>query len=226
MTVLSPYHPEVETLWRGVSQAAARSVALVSSRAGEGTTLMATALARRAGLAGRPALLVDANLARPAVAQQLGIRPVEDEILDVPMLGMAVLASPSRERAQAWREPGRLAGAVAEWSQTYGLVVLDGGPLVEGEFDPLPAASVAAAAEATVLTVLAGRTPVPAVRAAREALDRAGARLIGTVMNDRDNPSLLVELERQTYRLAPRLPRAMAALRGRLSRSTLLAVRT
>jgi len=45
------------------------------------------------------------------------------------------------------------------------------------------------------------------------------------VMNDRDNPSLLTELERESYRLARWLPNTMAALRARLRRATLLSVR-
>ena len=48
---------------------------------------------------------------------------------------------------------------------------------------------------------------------------------LGTVMNDRDNPSLLTELERETYRLAPVMPRVMAALRGCFRRMPVLTMR-
>ena len=225
MTALSPYHPEVEALWQAVAQTDARSVAVVSSHAGEGTTLIASALARRAGLAGKPALLVDLNLARPGLARLFGVRPVADDIIDVPALGVAVLAAISQESAARWREPGKLAGQLAEWSANFGLIVLDTAPVLSTDYDTLPATAAAAAADATVLTVLSGRTALSAIRASREKLDAAGARLIGSVMNDRDNPSLLTELERETYRLAPLWPRAMAALRNRLHRATLLAVR-
>ena len=57
------------------------------------------------------------------------------------------------------------------------------------------------------------------------AVSRLHARLLGVVMNDRDNPSLLAELDRETYRLARRLPRLMAWLRARLHHATLLTVR-
>ncbi len=225
MTMLSPYHPEVEALWQAVAQTDARSVAVVSSHGGEGTTLIASALARRAGLAGKPALLVDLNLARPGVAGLFGVRPSPDEIIDLPALGVAVLASVSQASSERWREPGKLAGQIAEWSAQYGLIVMDTAPVLSTDYENLPATAAAAAAEATVLAVLSGRTPLSAIRVAREKLDAAGARLIGSVMNDRDNPSLLTELERETYRLAPFLPRAMAALRNRLHRATMLAVR-
>ncbi len=104
-------------------------------------------------------------------------------------------------------------------------MVFDTAPLLSREEGALSGVTVAAAADATILVTLAGRTPASQIRAARDALNAAGARLIGTVLNDRDNPSLLSELERETYRVAPLLPRLMANLRGRMRRSALLGVR-
>lgn len=225
MTMLSPYDPEIEALWRAVGQAQARSVALVSSLPGEGTTMIASALARRAGLAGKPALLVDLNLIRPGLARLFGLQAAPGEIVTLPAFGLSVMPNISDEQSRAWREPGALARQAVEWSDTYGLVVFDTAPVLSRDYDTVPGVAAAAAADAAILATLAGRTPVPAIRDARARLDVAGARLIGTVMNDRDNPTLLTELERETYRLAPRLPRAMAMFRDYLRRSTLLTVR-
>ena len=72
---------------------------------------------------------------------------------------------------------------------------------------------------------LAGRTPSGRVREAREQLAAAGANLIGAVLNDRENPSLLSELDRETWRLGRMLPRQMAALRARLHRMPALTAR-
>jgi len=225
MTVLSPYDPEIETLWRAISAAGARSVAVVSSKPGEGTTMIARALARRAGLAGKPALLVDLNQSRPGVARLLGLRPKRGEIVMMPELNIGVLADVEPEDAYAWREPAALAEQVEQWSEDWGLVVFDTACVLSRDEEPIPASAVAAAAQATILVTLAGRTPVPAIRQARAELDAAGARLIGSVMNDRDNPTLLAELERETYRLSPFLPRVFAALRVRMHRAPLLSVR-
>lgn len=225
MTLLSPFHPEVDALWQAAVQRNLRSLAIVSSLPAEGSTLIAAALARRAGLSGKPSLLVDLNLGRPGAARLFGLRPQEDEIVELPALGVSVLSRISGRNADAWREPGRLAGQIAEWGERYSFVVLDSAAVLNSDFEHLPATAAAAAADAAILAVLAGRTPVPAIRNSRERLEKAGATLIGTVMNDRDNPSLLTELERETYRLAPMMPRAMAALRGWLHKSSLLTVR-
>lgn len=225
MTTLSPYDPEIEALWRAVEGSGARSVAVVASLPGEGTTLVASALARRAGLAGTQALLVDLNQVRPGVAKLFSVHPKPGEIVTMPALGLAVLADAAPEDAMAWREPAALAAQAQRWAADYNLVVFDTAPLLSKVHEPIPATAVAAAAEATVLVMLSGRTAVPAIREARSRLATAGARLIGAVMNDRDNPPLLAELERETYRLAPLLPRAMANLRRRLQRATVLSVK-
>ena len=187
--------------------------------------MVAAALARRAGLAGGQALLVDLNQVRPGIAKLFDLRPSPGEIVTLPALGIGVLADPSADDANAWREPAALAAQVQRWSSEYGLTVFDAAPLLSKVHEPIPATAVSAAAEATVLVTLSGRTPVPAVREARERLTAAGARLIGAVLNDRDNPPLLAELERETYRFAPLLPRLMAAVRRRLQRATVLGVR-
>lgn len=226
MSQLSPYDPEIETLWRALDGSGARSVAVVASSPGEGATLVATALARRAGLAGNRALLADLNQVRPGIGKLLDVQARPGEIVDMPALGIGVLSEASAVQAGAWREPAALAAQVRDWSDTFGLVVFDTAPLLSKVHEPIPATAVAAAAEATVLVTLSGRTPVPAIREACARLTGAGARLIGTVMNDRDNPPLLAELERETYRLAPLFPRWMAAIRRKLQKATLLSVRS
>lgn len=225
MTPLSPYDPEIEALWHAVDTARARSVALVASQAGEGTTLVATALARRAGLAGPPALLVDLNQVHPGVGRLLGLRPASGEIVSLHAMGLGVLAHPDPADLDRWRDPEALADQVTRWSRDWGLVVFDTAPVLSRDVETIPATAVARAAEATVLATLAGRTPVSFLRDARARLDACGARLLGTVMNDRDNPSLLTELERETYRLAPVMPRVMAALRGCFRRMPVLTMR-
>jgi hypothetical protein len=66
------------------------------------------------------------------------------------------------------------------------------------------------------MVVLAGWTKVEAVLKAQERLDRAGANLLGIVMNDRDNPTLEHEIEREIGRIAGFLPGIVRRLRSRL----------
>jgi Mrp family chromosome partitioning ATPase len=223
---LSPYDSEIESLWRAIDAVGAHSVAVVSSLQGEGTTLIACALARRAGLTGTPSLLVDLSQSHSWMSDLLDLAPQPGEIVTLRDYDLAVLANVAPEDASAWREPSALAAQATRWAADWGLVVFDTTPLLARNEESIPAKAIASAAQATILVVLAGRTPVPVIREARARLDGAGARLIGTVMNDRDNPSLLAELERESYRLERFLPRPMAALRSRLRRAALFSVRT
>jgi len=237
---ISPYHPEIDAIWHAVSSTGARSIAVVSAEPGEGTTMIAAALARRAGLSAtsdipthsgrRPpanstALLVDLDIGRPSVARILGLRPRADEIVRLDAMGIAVLGDVGPDAMECWRERGQLADQLKDWRSDWSVVVLNGAPLLTEDADEIPGTTAAAAADVCVLVTLAGRTPGNRVREARDKLSAAGANLIGSILNDRDNPSLLAELDRETYRFAKAFPRSMAALRARMHRSPILSAR-
>ncbi|RYJ01661.1 MAG: hypothetical protein EON47_10045 [Acetobacteraceae bacterium] len=262
---LDPRHPETEALWRAVTGAGVRSIAVVAARPGEGCSSVAEALWRRAACAGRSALLVDLNTEHPGLGARLG-RPRGGErqlVTDQGVVtlerrrdpgglrlvagrrgteigerraamgeaqrlghgGLGLLAEPGAAAIEAWRDPARLREAVAGWLRDWDTVVIDTAPLVAGTAQGVPGLAAAAAAEASLLVILAGRTPTSAVREASQALRKAGARLLGTVMNDRDNPSLRAELERQALRLARLAPAMAAGLARRIRGSALLGMR-
>lgn len=240
MIQISPYHPEIDAIWHALSGTGARSIAVVSAEPGEGTTMIAAALARRAGLsatadipthsgrtapANSTALLVDLDVGRPSVARILGLRPRADEVVRLDAMGIAVLGDIGPDATERWRERGQLADQLKAWRSEWSVVVLDSAPLLTGDADEIPGTTAAAAADVCVLVTLAGRTPGNRIREAREKLSAAGANLIGSILNDRDNPSLLAELDRETYRFAKILPRSMAALRARMHRSPILSAR-
>jgi len=240
MIEVSPYHPEIDAIWHAISSTGARSIAVVSAEPGEGTTLIATALARRAGLsanADRPtaggraapvnnvALLVDLDIERPAVNRVLGLRPQPGELVRLDAMGIAVLGDIGNEAVEAWRERTELGAQLASWRATWSVVVLNTSPLLGSESDSIPGATAAAAADVCVLVTLAGRTSGNRIREAREKLAATGANLIGSILNDRDSPSLLAELDRETYRVGKFFPKAMANLRGWMRRSPVLNAR-
>jgi hypothetical protein len=257
VTLISPYHPEIDSIWQAVSATGARSVAVVSALPQEGSSQVAVALARRAGqfaaaespaLPGRPAaarpkaLLVDLDLRRPTTLGLLGQAAQPDEIVRVEAMNLAVLGSIGRETADAWRERARLAEQLAAWRSEWGTVVLDTAPLLSTErrrgrrtseadrrspadSGEIAGITAAAAADVCILVTLAGGTSGTRIREAREKLAAGGANLIGAILNDRDNPSLLAELDRETYRFAKYFPDWMAGLRARMHRSPILTVR-
>lgn len=237
MIQISPYHPEIEAIWRAIADTGAHSIAVVAADPNEGTTLIAGAIARRAGLArsreatdkasaaNGPALLVDLNTSNASVGRLLGLRPEPGEIVRLDALGIAVLSRLDAQGADLLRERGHLIEWLSAWRREFGAVVLDTEHLLSKRADGISGVTAASVADATVLVTLAGRTPASRVREARARLQSAGARLIGAVLNDRDNPPLLAELERETWRLNRILPNSMAALRARMRRSTTLNVR-
>ncbi len=245
MIQISPYHPEIDAVWQAVFATGARSVAVVAAEPGEGTTLIADALARRAGLSAgtdmdaaparassatavlgaRAALLVDLDIGRRSVGRLLGLRPAMDELVRLDAMGLGVLAHIGPAATEAWRERSTLAEQLKRWQADWSLVVLDTAPVLSGDADEIPGTTAAAAADVCLLVTLAGRTPGNRIREARDKLAAARANLIGSVLNDRDNPSLLAELERETYRFSRFFPRTMAGLRARMHRSPVLSAR-
>jgi Mrp family chromosome partitioning ATPase len=219
-----PRHPEAESLWRAIAQAELRSVAVVAAAPGEGCTSVAETLWRRAAEAGRSALLVDLNRDRPAPSlRQLSAEP--GVVARLGNSGLGVLAEPGEAALANWRDPNRLREALAGWHQQWDTVVLDTAPLLAKGAQGLPGLAAAAAADAAVLVVLAGRTDANQVREAAEALRMAGARLLGSVLNDRDNPALRAELEREARRLRRVAPGLTARLTAAFQRSSLLGMR-
>lgn len=235
--VLKTQSPCVEAAWRALTAARARSVAIVSAEGGEGVSLLASAIARRAvASSGRPALIVDlSDVAPPPLLTDehreerdtpiIGDGPitVDDGIVRDLATRVGFLGRPDRSEA-TWREPTLLSARIDEWSAEWSFIVFDTAPLLTREADAVPPTSVAAACDACLMVALAGVTPANRILEAREGLDRAGAKLIGALLNDRENPALLAELERQTFRLQRFLPRRMAGMREWMRRSAVLGV--
>ena len=172
----------------------------------------------------------------------LGQASQPDEIVRVEEMNLAVLGTIGPDTANAWRERVRLTEQLAAWRADWGTVVLDTAPLLTTERrrgrrtgaadrraspdgGEIAGITPAAAADVCILVTLAGGTSGTRIREAREKLAAAGANLIGAILNDRDNPSLLAELDRETYRFAKYFPDWMAGLRARMHRSPILTVR-
>jgi Mrp family chromosome partitioning ATPase len=190
----SPAAQQYRVLLRRLDQIAERRplhvVAVTSASQGEGRTTTAANLALTAALDGRPTVLVEADLSRPALAEALGLASragladllagTAEAAEAAARLGpLAVIcAGQARDAGAALRSPR--AGAVVEGLRAaYALVVLDAPPaLAFADGDRL-----AAAADAALLVVRARVTPREVVRL---ALDALGDRAVGIVLNGVD----------------------------------------
>jgi Mrp family chromosome partitioning ATPase len=173
-----------------------RAIMFVSALPGEGVSTVALGFACTAvEAASRGVLIIDADLARPQLSARLGVT------------GTAGLAELIGKRATAIQTvqktaiqglfflgPGR--GAVdltqprardtieellAGFRATFDYIVVDGGA-VQGPSDSLLLAS---RMDAVVLVLRAERTGIDTAQAAIAQLRRAGANIVGTILNRR-----------------------------------------
>lgn len=226
------HYRELDAIYARTVSSQNRSIAITCSVPGEGVSTLAYALARRAAAAGKRTLLVDLNTAHPSVAQRLAL-PANEWSLDnvhdsgacveLGRTGLAVLPAPVTT-AQDWSF--RDIHSLREWLKSlrdhFDLVVLDTAPLLSFNQRDVPPDAVCAAADATVMVVLTGRTTEGKVLESKEKLHTSNARLIGAVLNDRYAPGLPAEMLRETARIEKTLPGLAAKLRNWIRSSPLL----
>lgn len=249
-----PYqNMEIEQIYTQLLSNPHTSIAVCAAHEGEGVTSLAFALAQRNLLAGHATLLVDLNLYHPAIKSLLAIDTTEltaninqphsastaiqthnsCDLLGEPQLVSnvdnsivltGVTAPKQRDHVMKIRQPGVLEKCIEEWLKQYDTVIIDTSPLNRINAQNIPPERVAAACDGAILVVLAGQTSEAAVSNAVTKLTNANAQLLGSVLNDRDNPTLREELLRETQRLEPRLAWLSRPLKRIINKSRLLAL--
>ncbi|GIG28929.1 polysaccharide biosynthesis tyrosine autokinase [Cellulomonas marina] len=175
-----------------------RSVVVASSSGTSGTAAVAFNLARAAAEGGLKVCLVEADLRRPSLAQSFNL-PEQPGLGDV-LAGTAVISGALHQvdgvavmpagvttlsPADVVTSPD-MARLLAELTASYDLVVADAPPLPQ----VTDAAALGAVAEGVVLVVERSRVTRDQVAAAVGALDLAGARLLGTVLEAAPEPTV------------------------------------
>jgi polysaccharide biosynthesis transport protein len=170
-----------------------RSIVISSSIPAEGKTTMAINLAVALADTGARVILVDADLRRPSIAENLGIEggvglttiligraDVKDVIQPFGTTGLDVLPS-----GQVPPNPSELLGSVAmadllnRLSASYDMVLLDSPPLL-----PVTDAVVLSKLAGGALVVVgADRIHRPQLQQSLDSLETAGAHLFGIVIN-------------------------------------------
>jgi|SRR5579871_712593 len=172
-------------------------VLVTSSVPAEGKSTTALGLARLAAKAGQKVMLVDADLRRPSLAEQLGITTLAHGIVDVlageAKLEEAIAADPkSSAKAlvalKAAGNPPDLLGSqamkklIAQLSESYDLVVIDTAPLL-----PVNDARVLSKLADTVLFVVRWeKTPRDSVVSAARILADTGTHVAGIALTRAD----------------------------------------
>jgi non-specific protein-tyrosine kinase len=171
-----------------------RSLLVTSSAPSEGKTVTCSNLAIVFAQAGHRVLLIDGDLRRPGIHRLFDIPNTQglSTLLRTDDVDYAAAVRPT-EQANLWvlptgplpADPAELVGsprmvAVMEHLESgYDLIIVDSPP-VQSVAD---AAILSSFLDATLLVIGAGRARRTTLRLAREALDRAGADVIGVVLN-------------------------------------------
>ena len=165
----------------------ARAVEFMSSQGGEGTsTVAAQFVITLTGDGQTRVLFVDANALHPA----LHTGPVAAG----PLLGLFAPAAASSAgptvdllpvsdsiRLAGMYAPADLAAVLDAARERYDWIVIDGPPVLHAS----EASGLGSVADAVVMVVEAGRTKRPVLSRAVELLRKAGARVLGSVLNRR-----------------------------------------
>jgi Mrp family chromosome partitioning ATPase len=175
------------TLESALAERSPRIVMFLSSQAGEGTTTVATQFALTLARDERVrTLFMDAHARRPALgadpAQTAAIpRPLATGGPEVSLQNLDLLPVSDEQRAAGLMASNAVRETLEALGGHYDWVVMDGPPALESP----DAAVLAALADGTVLVVQAGRTKRPVLARSAELLRKAGARVLGTVLNRR-----------------------------------------
>ena len=171
-----------------------KTLLVTSAGAHEGKTVTAANLAIAFAQSGRPTILVDADLRRPGVARMFGLENERGLTTLLREEGATInkIAHPTEQTnlriittGPLPPNPAELLGsqrmrrALAKITEAADCVIFDAPP-VQVVID---AAVMSAYLDGTVLVVDATRSRRGAVRQAREALAKAGANVLGVILN-------------------------------------------
>ncbi|MCR9257713.1 MAG: hypothetical protein NXI16_16640 [Alphaproteobacteria bacterium] len=184
-----------------------RSVLFVSAAPGEGNSTIAYALAQRAAAGGQRVLFLDLNTHQSFPRDQLGL-PARSWSLNeaipaeafcpVGDRSLVFLPAPlERSFGIEGRQKEHIRACVEEQLNAFDLIIADGPCVTAFNSSGMTPDTLADVFDAVILTAASASTPASEVRRAAEKLRDAGANLIGAVLNDRSNPDLRSEVNRQ-----------------------------
>lgn len=170
----------------------AQVVLVSSSIPEEGKSLFSISLAQLTAQGNHRVLLVDADMRRPSVSNQLGLKPkaglaevlvgqvkLKDVLQTLPETKLDVLPSlPNSQFSQELLGSQKMRDLIAEWRKTYDMIVIDSPPVMAVS----DAITLAAMADSMMFMVRWGSTPRALAVNAVKLLRSCHAPLTGTVM--------------------------------------------
>lgn len=227
MQKLPIHYAEVEAIYNQTIGSGYKTIAVTSAKAGEGKTTIAQAIVERAQIVGKNVLLVETNTFNPVLSESLRQSTTGEvnanEIIAIENKGYSLLPAPQSIRdVLHYRESHLLLESIKQWLVNFDCIIFDTSALTSLNQSNIPAEVICEVCEGALLVVEAGETPSNLIQESVEKLKLKKVNLIGSIINDKSNASLLTELQRETYRLDRLFPSVMAKLRNKLASLVLL----
>ncbi|OED41983.1 hypothetical protein ACH42_12660 [Endozoicomonas sp. (ex Bugula neritina AB1)] len=220
---------EVEAIYGNTIGRGMRSLAVTSANSGEGCSTVAYAMSKRSEADGKHTLLVEVNLLHPELGDISGHlhtdwlpNPSSADacIMHDDESDMDILPAPCDTDAIMFRNLTNMNKMMEHWLANYDVVVFDTSPVNAINRNNIPAESICAMVDGTIMVVMAGDTRQTEFQSAIDRLIHNEVSLVGVVFNDLKNPRLVDEICRETRRLDKWLPKAMERIRQHVRRSS------
>jgi polysaccharide biosynthesis transport protein len=191
--IAEAYRPVRMNLLTNLSKEQGQSILITSSGSGEGKSVTAANLAVVMAEAGKRTLLVDADLRRPQVHKYFGVKSdvtllqllreertfeAEDAASGVDNLYVLTAGGTTHHSAELLGSP-RMRILLEELRQQFDVMIIDTPPVMA----VTDAALLASRCDATIVVTRAGKTKEKELEFTMEVLERAGARIAGTMLN-------------------------------------------
>lgn len=227
MVDLPIHYAEVEAIYNQTIGSGYTSLAVTSAKAGEGKTTIAKAIVERAQAVGKQVLLVEMNTFNPVLSKKLTSDITSDvvsnKVIAIEDKGYSLLPAPQNiQDVMQYRESQLLLQSIKQWQADFDVIIFDTSALTSLNQSNIPAEIICEVCEGALLVIEAGTTPQSLIQESIDKLKVKKVNLIGSIINDKSNPSLLTELQRETYRLNHLLPTLMTKLRKKLAQIVLL----
>ncbi len=242
--MLSALHSEIERIYSHLSMSDIKTLAFCSANPNEGLSTICGLLAQRSLLAGQRTLVVDFNSYHPSLtavfddvysieqnekgglARSLACHPklvcIEQETSLIQKTVLGVTAPQSKLALLKLRTPSVLQAIINEWKSMFDVIIFDTTPINKANQNNLPGELIAQACDACILIVKAGHTTEEQVSQAMGKLTQNQVNLIGSILNDQDNPPLQHELLRELAKLKVIPAKIQAHIRAKILNSNFL----